>query len=105
MRRYEGTCGQAIGIGGSSFPSCLQQKLGGEGLQVQPGAQQLLSLCVLTLAAGEVGRGQDGRSSGHALCVAVSVNVLRGRESVGERGGGAEGKEIYFKDLSLSCGT
>ena len=30
---------------------------------------------------------------------------VRGRESVGERGGGAERKEIYFKDLSLSCGT
>ena len=39
------------------------------------------------------------------LWIAVSVSVLRGRESVGERGGGAEGTEIYFKDLSLSCGT
>lgn len=70
-----------------------------------PGTQQPLSLCVPTLAAGEVGRGEDGRSSSHALCVAVSVSVLKGRESVGEAGGGAgEGKEIYFKDLSLSCG-
>ena len=59
------------------------------------------TLCVLTLAAGEVGSREDGRASSCASCAAVLVRVLQRNRTRGRKGERDREREteLYFKEF------